>query len=345
MQILVRWLQRVAMVVAAFGLAYLFVVMIQPFRFRDVLAEKRGRVVDSKTGRGIPDVAVVVNYRGIYENPFRTSSSCIHQKIVHSDVDGFYVVPNAARDIDVAEDMLRRILLGFSERFIFSVAYYKAGYMEDQQVESFLAGIDERFGGGMIWHLGRRSEHGGLEDVSSDARLRRIDLDDHGAIADAYLTYLGHFHYGAWCGSWGKPDSKQFVALRTDIERSARRLICDLPPSRLLSESAQRERFLDCSATAYLKNMKQILGKDLLVTAGDVCQSYAYQATEDECSEGGFKLKPLVVVSEMQDRAFGGPRRTEHVRGEASCRPDEACVGRRGAGREIIRGEPAPDTP
>lgn len=343
MQVLVRWLQRIGVVVAAFGLAYLFVVMIQPYRFREVLAEKRGRVVDAKSGQGIADVAVLVNYRGIYENPLRASSACIHQKIVRTDADGFYRVPSAAADIDVADDMLRRMLLGFSERFTFSIAYLKPGYMEDQQVEAFVSGVDERFGRGMIWHLERRSERRGSDGAPPAARLRRIDLDDHGAVADAYLTYLGRFRYEARCIFPGGPESEQFAAFLADIERSARRLICDLPLRRPMAESTRREWFLDCSATAYLKNMRQILGDPLLVTAGDLCQSYAYQATDDECSDGSFKPKPLVVSTKLQERPFNGAPRVEHVRGEAPCPAGEGCE-RRGtrhgaAGRETIRGE------
>lgn len=347
MQILVRWLQRFAMVVAAFGLAYLFVVMIQPYRFREVLAEKRGRVVDSKTGHGISDVAVIVNYQESSSSPAGHSIGCIHQKIVRTDAEGFYVVPGAANDIDVADDMLHRILPGFSTGFWASRQYYKEGYVREEAVEPYLAGVDQESGPRAYTMRERLQEKRGSAHVYSPIRLTKVDLSHDSPTVDAYVTYMGDLKIGAWCSPWMWPASEALNTLQAEIQASVRGLICRLPPRRVLSKSTSRSWFIDCPASAYFKNMRQILGEDLRVTTGDLCQSYSYEATDAECSEGGFKLKPLVVVTNLHDLAPRGPPRTEHVHGKAPCAADEDCkrlgVGYGSTGLHSIRGEPPRD--
>ncbi len=131
-----RWFQRLLTLAGMFCLFYLFLVLIQPYRFAKVLAEKRGRVVDAQTGKGLPGVAVIVNYVLWSSTPMQTGySGCIHQKIAWTDADGSYVIPNASKDIDVAEDMLWRMLPGFSRNYGWMLDYYKEGYVEKQYWE------------------------------------------------------------------------------------------------------------------------------------------------------------------------------------------------------------------
>ncbi len=89
-----QWSQRLLTLAGLFCLFYLFLVLIQPYRFPIVLAEKHGRVIDAQTGKGLPNVAVIVTYNLWSSTPMQAGDGgCMHQKIVWTDADGSYVIP------------------------------------------------------------------------------------------------------------------------------------------------------------------------------------------------------------------------------------------------------------
>jgi len=73
---------------------------------RELRIQKHGRVVDAQSGLGVPDVNVIVSWRttssglaGFYAG----GTWCDLQKIVTTDVDGNYVIPDVSSELDLSD--------------------------------------------------------------------------------------------------------------------------------------------------------------------------------------------------------------------------------------------------
>lgn len=294
---LVRWSQRLLMVVATFGLVYLFLVMIQPYRFAMTLAEKRGRVVDAQTGEGLPDVVVIANYELESATPVQIGSGCVHQKIVRTDANGYYVVPDASRDIDTAKRLLWRMLPGFSESYGWLLLYYKDGYLEKEEMERMVDLIE----GQPVPSVARVApyEKEGAIYVVPPVVLQQVDESWPGVMADAYIAKTGALAARAVCFLPEERNSEEFKRLREDMKVSVRSLICNLPPDKVLAEQALRFSFTDCAASIGMRRIMERKEEGSTLSVGDMCEAYRYVPSEYECQ--GLKLKrpPLNVVPKL----------------------------------------------
>lgn len=296
---IVRWLQWVLMAIAAFGLGYLFLIMIQPYRQQLILAEKRGRLIDGATGIGLPDVTVVINYRSTFFTPFRTSSSCIHQKIVRTDADGYYVIPDASSDVDVTDDLLWRALPGFSQSFGWSLLYYKDGYKRKDDMERFLRALNEGRDPPIVFRSGIYEKKDGAYQIPT-VQLARADLNATPLMADAYAVYTRYVSTDMWCVLGEERQSSEIKQIQNAIKSSMRRTICELPPEKELTDVAKKFSFTDCASTLGIRQIKAKKGQQARITAGDMCQSYRYVPNEHECQGASAERPHLKVVNKME---------------------------------------------
>lgn len=291
----IRWLQRLLMVVAAFGLVYLILVMIQPYRFAMTLGEKRGRVVDAETGEGLAGVAVIVNYEMESVTPVQIGHGCIHQKIVRTDAAGMYVIPNASRDIDVADRLLWRILPGFSQAYGSSLLYYKEGYVLTDELARMMDIIE----GHPVSSVVRVApyEKTGSRYVVPPVKMQRVDLTSPDNTVDAYIAQAGSLATQAMCSLQEERNSKESKGLRAEIKTSIRKIICGLPADKVLAQEAKRFSLADCASSMGLKRIREKKGGGAVLTAGDMCESYQYVPETHECQELGAKRPGLRIVT------------------------------------------------
>ncbi len=78
---------------------------------RELKMEKTGRVVDAATGAGIPGVKVIVNWQthssGVPGYSSTGGTWCDLQKIVTTDVNGNYTIPDVSKELDISDSGTR----------------------------------------------------------------------------------------------------------------------------------------------------------------------------------------------------------------------------------------------
>ena len=292
-----RWLQRLLMVVAAFGLVYLFLVMIQPYRFEKTLSEKRGSIVDSQTGHGIPDVVVVVNYQLESITPFQVGRGCIYQKIVRTDADGNYVVPDVSGEIDVADDLLRRMLPGFSHAYGWVVLYHKDGYVVAKDHQQAVDVIERRPVPNVALHTPYTKQ--GDAYIVPPVEMRAIDIRTPDVALDAYIVRTSSVARQAKCFLEEERNSEDSKRLQSAMKTSIRHVICGLPPDRVLPEQVHTDTFLDCAASTGLKKQRERAGDNWHLTAGALCESFRYVPDEYECQGPNPKRPSLRIATKL----------------------------------------------
>lgn len=293
---LARWLQRLLTVAAMFGFVYLFLVMIQPYRFSMVLAEKHGRVVDAQTGKGLANVAVIVEYEMRATTPMHAGYGCTHQKIVWTDTDGNYVIPNASGDIDVAEDMLWRMVPGFSRNYGWLLEYYKEGYVVKEDLERWVDTIEGR----PVSSYGRAASYtkSGPIYIVPPVPMQRVDMASSPVMADAYIASIRSLAIGLICFLDDERNSAASLKLRSEMEALVRKVICELPPDKVLAKGADSTTY-DCAASLGMKKILEERGKDAVLTTGVMCEGYNYVPGEYEClSLENHKIPPLQFASD-----------------------------------------------
>ncbi|HUD40571.1 MAG TPA: hypothetical protein VMR06_01075 [Dokdonella sp.] len=293
-----RWMQWLLSVVAAFGLLYLFLVLIQPYRFPVTLSEKRGRVVDAQTGQGIADVVVVANYEMESVTPVQIGHGCVHQKIVRTDANGEYVIPDASRDIDVADRLLWRMLPGFSQSYGSILLYYKDGYAVKDDLDRMADLILKRPVPSVV-RVSPYVKDGQMYRVPP-VEMERVDPATSDVSAEAYIAQTGSLAAQVRCLQNEQATSEVLMLVLSEMKASVRRHICELPSDKVLAEEAKRFSFMDCASSIGMKRIRQKKGKDAVLTAGDVCESYRYVAEGHECRGPGAERPPLKIVTRFE---------------------------------------------
>ncbi|MFC4820497.1 carboxypeptidase-like regulatory domain-containing protein [Dokdonella ginsengisoli] len=291
-----QWSQRLLTLAGLFCLFYLFLVLIQPYRFPIVLSEKHGRVIDAQTGKGLPGVAVIVTYNLWSSTPMQAGDGgCMHQKIVWTDADGSYVIPNASKDIDVAEDMLLRMVPGYSRNYGWLLEYYKEGYVVKEDLERMIDTIEGR-PVPRVTPVEPYTKNGPVYIVPPVA-MQKADMASSPAMADAYIASIGSMAAGLRCFMDDKRNPTASVKLRGEMKTSVRKFICDLPPEKILAELALRFSFNDCAASLGMKKILERQGEGAVLTTGVMCEAYDYVPGEYECqSLENRKIPPLQLA-------------------------------------------------
>ncbi len=240
-----QWSQRLLTLAGLFCLFYLFLVLIQPYRFAKVLAEKHGRVVDAQTGEGLSGVAVIMNYGLWSSTPMQAGySGCLHQKIVWTDADGSYVIPNASKDIDVAEDMLLRMVPGYSRSYGWTLLYYKEGYVVKEELKRMVDTIEGRPVPSIV-PFEPYTKNGPIYIVPQ-VLMQQADMTSSSVMADAYIASIRSLAIASQCSLYEEKSSEASRRLRSDMERSVRKLICDLPSDKILAKEVRGGTSYDC---------------------------------------------------------------------------------------------------
>lgn len=111
---------------------------------RELRAEKFGRVVDADTGRGIPDVKIIVNWRtsstGIPGYSSTGGTWCDLQKIVATDADGNYMIPDVSKELDISDRGTRIGPTAFGVASVthdadYVLTLFKTGYLRVSDVQ------------------------------------------------------------------------------------------------------------------------------------------------------------------------------------------------------------------
>lgn len=295
-----QWSQRLLTLAGLFCLFYLFLVLIQPYRFAKVLAEKRGRVVDAQTGKGLTGVAVIMNYGLWSSTPMQAGySGCMHQKIVWTDADGSYVIPNASKDIDVAKDMLVRMVPGYSRDYGWTLLYYKEGYVVKEELKRMVDTIEGRPVPSVV-PFEPYTKSGPIYIVPP-VSMQKVDMASSPAMADAYIASVGSMAAGLRCFLNDKRNPEASVKLRGEMKTSVRKFICDLPPEKILAELALRFSFNDCAASLGMRKILEREGEGAALTTRVMCEAYDYVPGEYECqSRENRKIPPLQIAPPKQ---------------------------------------------
>ncbi|PZQ19422.1 MAG: hypothetical protein DI564_01555 [Rhodanobacter denitrificans] len=295
----IRWMQWPLIVIAAFGLLYLILLIIQPYRYHEVLAEKHGRVVDAQTGEGLADVTVAVNYHFVYFTPFRSFSGCEHQKLVHTDAEGYYRVPDASADIDVTENLLKRMLPGYRYNYGFIPLFYKEGYGRPDDLRRYVKAL--KAGEEPPGVIRRNNlERNGLTFTIPDVALERLDPGADPLMAELYIVNANYLARDFGCFILAEDQSPEAKKVKEELKASVRNLICDLPPDMTLSDIARRLSFRECASGIGLSKIRERKGAEAPVTTGDMCESYQYVPNDQECQGLQFKRQPLKVINSRE---------------------------------------------
>lgn len=105
---------------------------------RELRAEKYGRIVDADTGAGVSDVKVIVNWKtsstGIPGYSSTGGIWCDLQKIVTTNVDGNYTIPDVSKELDTSDRGTRfgKTAFGFASAThdkTYALTVFKVGYV------------------------------------------------------------------------------------------------------------------------------------------------------------------------------------------------------------------------
>lgn len=104
----------------------------------ELRAEKNGRIVDADTGQGIADVNVIANWEESFSGAAHIASAgswCVLQKIVKTDQDGRFTLPDVGKELDLS-DRGTRVgvappfgVITSSNDFSWKLILYKPGYV------------------------------------------------------------------------------------------------------------------------------------------------------------------------------------------------------------------------
>lgn len=278
----IRWMQWLLIVIAAFGLLYLILLMIQPYRYHEVLAEKHGRVVDAQTGEGLADVTVAVNFYFVHFTPFRSFSGCAHQKLVHTDAEGYYHVPDASNDVDVTKNLLRRMLPGYRYVYSFMPLFYKEGYGRPDDLQRYRKALKAgEEPPGVIRRI--NLERNGFTFTIPPVGLERLTSSSDPLMAELYIVNANHLARDFGCFISKDDQYSEAKKVKEELKASVRKLICELPPDKELSVTVVNLSFPDCASGIGISNIRKSKPAGAHFTAGDMCESYRYVPRNNEC--------------------------------------------------------------
>jgi len=206
---------------------YELIVHQEPSKHSAFLWEKRGRVVDARTGLGLGGVTIVAAWHSTYFS-IHTSSNCPYQKIVQTDATGAYTLPDVSEIVTVTDYMVPRQIGLASMSFHWNVVAYKDGYMDEldaaRRPGTAVATSD-------YFQIGVRLKAqapASLRDhyvEMADIRMRKVTLTpEETVLYEATLL-------GSTCESL-EPDYK---ALKEEFALTALEMPCSHPKDELLS--------------------------------------------------------------------------------------------------------------
>jgi len=205
----------------------------------ELVHEKHGRVVDATSGSGLKDVAVVAMWDVQYQNLHSSGSGCIFEKIVRTDAQGEYVVPDTSQEFDA---FLKRAGTsaadGAAEPKSDNAAYgwrivvYKNGFLRKGDLEKF--GPRRSYAASLGFQVGFEWQGGFLPEVRhivDYVGMAPISMEKGDTLSSAdELTYLSRIRQATICRQRNDPvDSPAHDRVKQALAARARTLACELP--------------------------------------------------------------------------------------------------------------------
>ena len=107
----------------------------------ELMREKRGQVVDTRTGAGIPNATVVAMWRVHGGGGWSSGGACLVRRFEHTNADGGYVIPEMARedlDLSTRTDVNRPSFFSTRWRdYDWKILVYLPGYVREGDLADF----------------------------------------------------------------------------------------------------------------------------------------------------------------------------------------------------------------
>lgn len=193
------------------------------------LWQKRGRVVDANAGAALEGATVIANWRSTIFS-IHTSYNCRLQKVVTTDRDGNYVLPDVSDVIDVTQGMLPRAM-GTEISFHWDVTVYKPGYMRESE---YLRRSPTAVASSQYQETSAREDpRYTLRDHEveiADTRMHEVSLTP-----EETILYDGALLSAASCDAEVRNSDPAYTAWRSMLQDVALKVPCDLPGDEVLS--------------------------------------------------------------------------------------------------------------
>ena len=177
--------------------------------YDELVREKHGRVVDATSGDGLGDVVVIAVWDVQYWNLHSSGSGCILEKIVWTDAQGGYVVPDTSQEVGA---LLKRAGASVADgvaapksdnaAYGWRIVVYKNGYLRKGNLERFGAkrsyAVSLGFQVGFEWQGGFLPE---IQHVGDYVGIAPISMEKADLLPPAdELTYLSRIRQATHCG-------------------------------------------------------------------------------------------------------------------------------------------------
>jgi hypothetical protein len=210
--------------------AYEAAALMQPSRYRTLLSEKRGRVIDAVTGVGVENANVIATWRTT-KFSWSANTTCDYQTVVSTNGNGEYYLPDVSKHVDVSRFMLQRAV-GMEVYFQWSLAVYKAGYARMPHASAALTDpTSTNVASELRW-----SERPDSDLVGSTVMLEPIAIRDAKINpSESLLSYEMTLQFIKSRGcTYDEP--LKIREISAEIEDSVRDLVCFIPASEVLRE-------------------------------------------------------------------------------------------------------------
>jgi hypothetical protein len=244
------------------------------------LWQKHGRVIDSSSGTALEGATIVANWRSTIFS-LHTSYNCHVQRVVTTDRDGNYVLPDVSDVIDVTQYMLPRVM-GTEISFHWDVTVYKAGYMRESE---YL-----RRGATTVANS-HYQESSAREEPRYTLRDHEVEIANTGMrevslTPEETILYDGALLSAASCNAESGNRDDAYVAWRTRLRNVALKVPCDLPGDEVLSRDllasiaylgeeiswdAPRNQHQAAAGVGITRSFLQLIDSSQPVTASAAC--------------------------------------------------------------------------
>ncbi|MGH8041714.1 MAG: carboxypeptidase-like regulatory domain-containing protein [Rudaea sp.] len=209
---------------------------------RELTMEKTGRVVDADTGAGIPGVQVIVNWQtqssGIPGYSSTGGTWCDLQKIVTTDANGTYTIPDVSKELDLS-DRGTRIgktpygLASATHDKNYTLAVFKRGYIgvEDLPKVKEFEDLANRnlIGGPSLDTIPDVNFHGGKTEIKT-ITMRKVNLNWSDLWAYYSIIPLG-------CSSRDAHaiEAPEAAAITNANRTTVKHMPCSMPPETVIN--------------------------------------------------------------------------------------------------------------
>lgn len=192
---------------------------------RELLNEKRGRVIDAATGAGIPDATVIAMWEVSSQSIGGSSGGCVLQRITMTGAKGDFLIPSVAHDLDLSDRGTKGVLEPFTARVVdysWRLVVFRPGYVREDDLRSFKYPDPARVA--FAWESAPPSVSSTLATVQiKDIRMQRTET----TFQDTVLYYASIRHATS-CSNTGV-EQPAIHSIRAAISQLVKTLPCSLP--------------------------------------------------------------------------------------------------------------------